>query len=217
MSNSKLQEVTEMKLTPIATFLILSLTCILIQIPASVFAQQDAIKWSFRSSLLVTGSSDQSEPEGYKIFSAFTVETAIGYFVKPNLLVEFGVNTASHEIEFTDASGHNTNLGSVELLPLNILLRYYLSTENKFQPYVGGGANFTVCWEKSGELNSRDLTPSFGPAIQLGTDWILNRYIVANFDLKWNWMKTEIKDQSQKIAELKFHPLSLTIGLGFKF
>ncbi len=82
---------------------------------------------------------------------------------------------------------------------------------------MGAGANFTVFREKSGLLDSDDLTPTLGPALQLGTDLDLSPTTFLNVDFRWSRYKIDIEERGTKIATLRTHPSSLGAGIGFRF
>jgi outer membrane protein W len=188
--------------------------------PVNLFAQDTDNTdhdWIYINRIIVSGSSDESEPKNYQVYSAFTLEAAIRKQISFAFSMELNLKTESREVDFTDDAGLVTNLGSVELLPVNIILHYRLLLNGGFHPYIGAGGNFTVCWEKSGILDNKDLTPSFGPALQLGADFDLAPYMLFNIDIKWNSMRTNIKENGRKIVRLKLDPINFGVGIGFRF
>jgi outer membrane protein len=123
----------------------------------------------------------------------------------------------SREVERTDAGGVKTNLGSIESLPLTALLQWRIPVRWSIRPYVGAGANLTVFWEKSGLLDSVDLAPTVGPALERGADFDLSPATFLNVDFRWNSSKTDIEERGTKIATLRIHPSSFRAGIGFRF
>ncbi|MEJ2052173.1 MAG: OmpW family outer membrane protein [Calditrichota bacterium] len=174
-------------------------------------------QWTYINRVVLTGSSDHSDPANYRVYSAFTLEAAVRRQFTPSLSAEFNFKTESREVDITDNAGTVTNLGSIELLPLNLILRYHIPPKGGFHPYFGVGGNFTVCWEKSGFLDNKDLTPSFGPALQLGADFDLASYILFNIDIKWNSMRTDIEENGKNLVRLKLDPINFVAGIGFSF
>lgn len=108
-------------------------------------------------------------------------------------------------------------LGSVELLPVHLLLQWRPRRAGAVHPYLGAGGNLTVCWEKSGVLDSTDLSPSVGPALQVGVDLDLSPSALLNLDIKWNAMRTNVESGETRIARLTLDPLAQGLGLGFRF
>jgi outer membrane protein W len=123
----------------------------------------------------------------------------------------------SREVERTDAGGVKTNLGSIESLPLTALLQWRIPVRWSIRPYVGAGANLAVFWEKSGLLDSVDLVPTVGPALERGADFDLSPATFLNVDFRWNSSKTDIEERGTKIATLRIHPSSFRAGIGFRF
>ena len=55
--------------------------------------------WTFTTRLLATGSSDESEPAGYKIYSAFTLEASLRRTFSRVVGAELTVRTESREVD----------------------------------------------------------------------------------------------------------------------
>jgi outer membrane protein len=199
----------------------LTLAILLVAIPSQrVAAQVEDSRdgpWLFTTRLLMTGSSDRSEPAGFQVYSAFTLEAGLRRSLGRNLAAELTIRTESREVDSLVPAGEARRLGSLELLPIDLLLQFHLPTGGALHPYVGAGVNLTVAWEKSGLLDSTDMAGSVGPAIQLGTDLDLSRYAVLNLDLKWNAMTATLENGGSRLTRIDLDPLSLGIGAGFRF
>ncbi len=173
--------------------------------------------WAFRTGVLLTGSSDHSEPEGFKVYSAITLEAGLSRRLNRSLSLELSLAPESHEVDEAAVGGGRTNLGSLELLPLTLVVLYRPVLGGSIRPYAGAGVNFTVCWEKSGPLDSADVSSSFGPAIAVGADFDLAPRLMFNLNLKWFTMTTDLEAAGSRIAKLKISPASLGAGLKFGF
>ena len=79
----------------------------------------------------------------------------------------------------------------------------------RVRPYAGVGANLTVFYEKSGALDSTDLTPGVGVALQFGTDIVLSRSAVFNLDVRWNQLETDLETSGSRIARLSINPMTI--------
>jgi outer membrane protein len=171
--------------------------------------------FTFRTRALVTGSSDHSDPPGYKVYSTFPLEAGLGWSFHRLFALEIDARTESHEVDVASASGPDTRLGSIELLPIYALaqVRPWAGT---LRPYAGLGANLTVVWEKSGLLDDTRIPPAIGPAVQLGLDIVLSRVVVLNFDARWNVLRLHLEGGTAPPATLRIDPLSLGVGLGFR-
>ena len=67
-------------------------------------------------------------------------------------------------------------------------------------------------------LDSTDLTPGFGLAVQGGLDIAVGRRALVNIDLRWNQLETDLEaEDGSRIARLTIDPLTVGFGLGFRF
>jgi outer membrane protein len=173
--------------------------------------------WTFTTRVVGTGSSDESEPAGYKIFSAVTLEAGLRRTFSRLFGAELTIRTESREVDSLYPAGEDRRLGSLELLPLNLLLQFRLPTNGAVHPYGGVGVNLTVAWEKSGALDSIDMAGSVGPAVEVGADFDLSPNALLNVDVGWNSMTAKLENAGATLTRLKVDPISLGIGVGFRF
>lgn len=187
--------------------------------PPAVNAQAVVVgrAWTFTTRVLATGSSDRSEPAGYKAFSAITLEAALRRSFNRLLGAELTARTESREIDSLFPSGQDRRLGSLELLPVSVTLQWRPPSTGAVHPYAGAGVNVTVAWEKSGALDSVDMPGSVGPALQAGADFDVASETLLNVDLKWNTLTADLKNAGTRLTRLKVDPLSLGVGVGFRF
>jgi outer membrane protein W len=172
---------------------------------------------TFRTRALATGSSSHSDPAGYTVYSAFTLEAGLALALHRLFAVELDVRTESHEVDGPNpAGGRDLRLGSIDLLPVNLIAQWHPFPEGSLHPYAGAGLNMTLCWEKSGLLDDTRVTPGFGPAAQLGLDVDLSSVVLLNFDLRWNLYRPSLETGGQHVASLHVDPISLGVGLGFR-
>ena len=112
--------------------------------------------------------------------------------------------------------GEDRRLGSLELLPVNLFFQYR-RLAGTLHPYAGVGVNATFAWEKSGVLDSVDMKPSFGPAIQIGADLDLSPQVLLNADLKWNRLRADLEIAGVPFTSIRMDPVALGAGVGFRF
>jgi outer membrane protein len=197
-----------------------ALATVLLLLPASASAQDPGTggpRWTFTTRALVTGSSDESEPPGYKVYSTFALEAGLRHAFSRVLGAELTIRTESREVDSLVPAGEDRRLGSLELLPVDLLIQFRFPTGGSVHPYVGAGVNLTFAWEKSGALDSLDMAGSVGAALQVGTDFDLSPSALLNVDLKWNHMTADLSAAGTTLASLKVDPLSLGVGVGFRF
>ncbi len=174
-------------------------------------------KWAVSTSIILSGSSDLSDPSGYKVYGALSIEPSVERKLVKSLYLSFKFRTESHEIDYQmDENSVEIPLGSVELIPLNLLLKYSIPLKG-IRPYAAAGGNATFCWEKSGILNSTDLSTSLGAALAFGVDVDLSSLLIYNFNFGWNSMRTDITNDGVTIAKLTMDPVLIGMGIGFKF
>ena len=198
--------------TAVAVFLLLTSTSAGAQVSGTVGKE-----WTFLTRITATGSSDHSEPAGYKVYSAFALDAALRRGFSPSLGAELSVRTESREVDSLVVTGEDRRLGSLELLPLNLLVQWRPFEGRRARPYAGAGVNLTVAWEKSGTLDSVDMKGSVGPAVQAGVDIDLASDALLNVDLEWNTFTAKLQNGGTRLTDLQIDPLTLAIGVGFHF
>lgn len=195
------------------------LAFLLLSLPASASAQTSASAWSLRVRAVMSGSSDDAASGGYTIYSGFALEAAVVRRVSDAFALELALRTESREVEGPEGPGGRPPLGSLEVLPLTLSAQWRPrgSTDASWQPYVGAGVNVTAVWEKSGALDSSNLSPRVGPAVVLGSDWRLTDRSTLNLDVRWNTLTLEIDDFIQPPPSVKVDPLAIGLGVGLRF
>jgi outer membrane protein W len=188
-------------------------------LPAAALSAQGVLQnqWTFRTSALISGQSHGSEPTGYTMYSGISLGAAISRRFSQVVSLELGIRTESREVDQASASGPDQRLGSLEMLPLTLLVQVQPNLPSSLRPYVGAGAALTVGWEKSGALDNLDVSPAVGPALQVGVDWILSPGVLLNFDAKWNGMSTDLGSGGMRMATFHVDPMTLGFGVGFRF
>ncbi len=185
--------------------------------PAIAAAQSAAGQgpWTFRTRLVGAASSDGSEPAGYTVYSAITLDAGLardfGRFA-----VEISARPESREVDYA-AGGPAQRLGSLELLPLTATVQWRPVRRGSVRPYLGAGGTFTMAWEKSGVLDTMSVASRLDPALQAGLDVALGGSAFLNFDLRWNWYSADIRSGGSTFAKVKIDPTVLGIGVGFRF
>ena len=108
-----------------------------------------------------------------------------------------------------------TQIGSVKHLPPTLLAQYHFTGLGAFKPYVGAGVNYT---RFSGvDIAGGALTVkknSWGPALQLGFDYALDKHWSLNLDVKKVYIDTTI---SGGVGRFKVDPVLVGLGVGYRF
>ncbi len=173
--------------------------------------------WTFEARAFLTGKSDQSDPSGYVVYSALGLEAGLARRLSPRLSAALTLRTESREVDLERSGEPAERLGSIEFLPVSLLIRYHLRPGGSLHPYLGAGANLTVAWEKSGALDSAGVSPGVGPALELGADLDVGPAVLWNLDLRWNAHRTGIDFGSGRTVDLTLDTVVLGTGIGFRF
>ena len=115
-----------------------------LSLPTALLAQEHS--WSVRTRLLAVSQNQSSEPAGYTVYSAFPLELSLSRDLGPRASVELSVRNESREVDQAQAAGPDLRLGSIELLPVNLLVQLRPFSLGAVRPYIGAGGNVTFGW-----------------------------------------------------------------------
>ena len=148
---------------------------------------------------------------GLDIDGATGGEVGFTGFLSDHWAIDLGVGTTKHDVLFNSA-----NVGSIKLLPVNLLLQYHFAPDAGFRPYIGAGGNYTRFYEVNvlGGLGDVDRD-RFGPVAQAGFDIPLGKTVLLNFDAKKIWLDTDVTGVVN--GNVKVDPWVYGVGLGFRF
>jgi outer membrane protein len=138
------------------------------------------------------------------------------YMITNNIGAELILGTSRHEVD-----AGSTDLGKVSVLPPTLTLQYHFTPQATFRPYVGAGLNYTRFYDN--ELNAGVNTPlsvksnSFGPALQVGADYMITKSFFVNVDVKKLWVKTDVSLAGAPLGTLTLNPWVYGIGVGTTF
>ncbi len=172
--------------------------------------------WTLRTRLELSGNSTESEPPGYAVYSGIALEVAVNRRWG-HVASELGVRTESREVDFDPGSGPAIRLGALELLPVTWTVQYRFRNGAAIRPYLGAGLNLTLAWEKSGVLDSMDVAPHLGPALQGGVDIGVGRRAAVNIDLRWNTLTSDVRNGGARFAKLRIDPVAIGVGVALPF
>lgn len=149
-------------------------------------------------------------------------EVDFSYFFTPQVAAELILATTRHSARATNTALGTVDLGSVWLLPPTLTAQYHFFPEDKFNPYVGVGINYTYFYNvKNGPVSlATHYGNSFGPAFQLGVDYALNDQWSINVDVKQLLMKSNVQVTTplgNLGTKVTMNPLLVGVGVGYKF
>ncbi|MDX2073537.1 MAG: OmpW family protein [Alphaproteobacteria bacterium] len=162
----------------------------------------------------VTGSSIDIE-------NSLVPEVDISYFITPNIAMELVLATTPHDVSAQNTSSGNLDLGNAWLLPPTLTAQYHFTDFGAWKPYVGAGANYTIFYkEKAAGSSIADIEydNSFGPALQVGMDYMIDERWMLNIDIKKIWINSDVKINGGAVrADVDINPWLVGVGVGYRF
>jgi outer membrane protein W len=190
----------------------------LLLLPAALRAQDAPVHadaWALRLSAVVSGPSYESDPDGYKVYSGASLEAGVARWLSDVVLLELSARTESREVNGPPVGGVAERLGSIEVLPLNLIATWHplARSGRTVQPVVGAGVNFTAIWEKSGAIDSSGVPPKWSPVVQGSTDIRLSDRVVLQLQVTWQLLTIEIEDFAPTTPSVTIDPMSIGVGV----
>lgn len=144
----------------------------------------------------------------------FEGELDAEYFFGSNWSTELAVGIPHvHDFSLSGAGG---NIGDFRLSPNFLTIKYGFLPDAAFRPYLGIGVNVMGFYDENiGPYHLSKVTA--GPAAQGGFDVRLSDHWSLNADAKWAYARPELEIQGQSLARLKFDPVFVGVGLGYRF
>lgn len=146
-------------------------------------------------------------------------EVDLSYFITKNIAAELVLTyPQKHDVSLMGA-----NIGSFKHLPPTLTVQYHFQPDAKFRPYVGAGVNYTRI--SSVDLNvpgvgKLDLeNDSWGGALQIGFDWMLDNRWSLNVDVKKVWIGSDVslKATGLNVSNVSVDPVLFGVGVGYRF
>jgi outer membrane protein len=211
-----------------------------LMIIASMFASQHATAFEKGDIIMRVGvvnvSPDDSSSNVFAggtdlgLSIAVDDDTQLGlnfaYFLTDRINIEVLAATPfTHDVNFSDGS----RLGEVTHLPPTVSVNYYFNNPTSaFQPYAGMGLNYTVFFDEeftsaneAAGLDDLSLDDSFGVALQVGADYMINEKFFVNGTVRWIDIDTEASFNASgtpgSVSNIQIDPMVYMISLGYKF
>ncbi|WP_081192879.1 OmpW family protein [Halomonas sp. BC1] len=109
------------------------------------------------------------------------------------------------------------DVGSVDRLPVNLLVNYYPmgGLDSRVQPYVGVGLNYT---RFSGEPEGLSVDSSYGVIGQAGLDLAVTENIMLNGYVSYADVNSDINlDGAGRVGEVDIEPVTVGGGITYRF
>ncbi len=109
------------------------------------------------------------------------------------------------------------DVGSVDRLPVNLLVNYYPmgGLDSRVQPYVGVGLNYT---RFSGEPETLSVDSSYGVIGQAGLDLAVTENIMLNGYVSYADVNSDINVEGVgRVGEVDIEPVTVGGGITYRF
>lgn len=135
-----------------------------------------------------------------------------GYLFHDKVGVELN---GSEKIEH-DLSLAGSDLGTIDRMPVNLLVNYYPlgGLDSRVQPYVGAGLNYT---RFSGEPEGIDARRSYGAVGQVGVDLAVTDNFMLNGFANYADVDSDISVNGNEAGEANVDPMTIGGGVTFRF
>ena len=185
-------------------------------VAATLFAgvvQAAAGDWLVRARVISVQPASSSAPvAGVSAANKATLEVDFTRFLTNNVAVELILATTKHDISLNGAA-----LGSVGVLPPTLTAQYHFSPEATIKPYLGAGVNYTRFYSANLKSGLDVESNSFGPALQAGVDFQIDKNLFINVDVKKLFIKTDVTSNGGYVTTLTLNPVVFGVGMGMKF
>ncbi|MDP5238328.1 OmpW family outer membrane protein [Uliginosibacterium sp. 31-16] len=187
---------------------------------SSAFAQESP--WQVRARAVFV-DFDNAQSEGLPLGGSVRVEAASRWIPEVDISYFFTKNIATELVltypQGIDIEVGGTKQGRIRALPPSLLLQYHATDLGAFKPYVGLGLNYTIFSKRSNILDGAAQVErsSFGPAFQIGMDYMLDKHWSINLDLKYIRMDTDVTVGGDKVGKVGLNPVTAGLGFGYRF
>ncbi|MDX2050645.1 MAG: OmpW family outer membrane protein [Rickettsiaceae bacterium] len=213
--------------------------------PNAIASELEGSVIKFRALFDTMNSRQKGLPEPYTDFYAKTpqkkdrlfsvgvgAEAAFDVFWTDNIAAEFvsGFRLLRERASTVNniASNYNTapekrKRKDAYIIPSSAALQYHIAPYGAIRPYIGGGYHYTYMLERT---NSYRIQNASGPLIQAGVDFVFKDDSYVNFDVKQYMLRTKVKYSTSFVTDkdgkhintnMKLDPVSIGVGMGFRF
>lgn len=148
-------------------------------------------------------------------------ELDITYYMTDNIAAELILGTTYANIYGEGALAGLGKVGKTWVLPPTLTLQYHFTDFGAFKPYVGAGVNYTMFYSQKGDAaTSLDVKNTFGTALQVGADYMINEHWGVNFDVKKLFLKADFDatvSGSPVSGKAKLDPWLIGAGITYRF
>ncbi|MET3583459.1 outer membrane protein [Mesorhizobium robiniae] len=158
---------------------------------------------------------------GLSYSDTLTPELDISYFFTDNIATELILGTTYANIDGQGSIGGLGKVGKVWLLPPTLTLQYHFTNLGAFKPYVGAGVNYTIFYNQdAGSADALKVKNTFGTALQVGFDYMVDQHWGVNFDVKKLFLKPNFDvtvDGAKLTGKAALDPWLIGAGVTYRF
>lgn len=168
------------------------------------------------------GKVDGIGGSGLSSSDSVTPELDFSYYFTDNIAAELILGTTSSRIDGKGSIAGLGNIGKTWLLPPTLTLQYHFTDLGAFKPYVGAGINYTVFYNQSarGATTDLDVKNTFGGALQVGFDYMIDQHWGLNFDVKKLYLRPDFEATvggARVKGSTKLDPWLIGTGVTYRF
>lgn len=148
-------------------------------------------------------------------------ELDVSYYFTDNIAAELILGTTYANVYGEGSVAGLGKIGKTWVLPPTLTLQYHFTDFGAFKPYVGAGLNYTMFYSQSGDTASDlDVKNTFGTALQIGADYMVNEHWGVNFDVKKLFLKADYETTiggTDFSGKAKLDPWLIGAGVTYRF
>ncbi|TIP35765.1 MAG: OmpW family protein [Mesorhizobium sp.] len=150
-----------------------------------------------------------------------TPELDISYYFTDNVAAELILGTTYANIYGEGTISGLGKIGKVWVLPPTLTLQYHFTDFGAFKPYVGAGVNYTIFYNQdAGSAEALHVKNTFGGALQVGFDYMLDQHWGVNFDVKKLFLEPKFDvtvGGTNLTGKAKLNPWLIGTGVTYRF
>nr|WP_284283475.1 OmpW family protein [Mesorhizobium amorphae] len=158
---------------------------------------------------------------GLSYSNTLTPELDISYFFTDNIATELILGTTYANINGQGTIGGLGKVGNVWLLPPTLTLQYHFTNLGAFKPYIGAGVNYAIFYNQdAGSADALKVKNTFGTALQVGFDYMVDQHWGVNFDVKKLFLKPDFDvtvDGAKLTGKAVLDPWLIGAGVTYRF
>jgi outer membrane protein len=168
-----------------------------------------------------SGSVDGMDGSDLSYGDSVIPELDISYYLTDNIAAELILGTTYANIYGEGSLAGLGKVGKTWVLPPTLTLQYHFTDFGAFKPYVGAGVNYTMFYSQKGDaVSDLDVKNTFGTALQVGADYMVNEHWGVNFDVKKLFLKADFDATVGGAAvsgKAKLDPWLIGAGITYRF